>query len=160
MLWEPPKPSRDSTGISGPSLPSQGARGNPGAGCRSRASTPNWAPHTLPNPLLSVLPTASLGQPASPSSPQLCLSPGTGLCLRSKRKPEETNQGAPLPSLPHPPLRPAPGHEAAVTRPSPPDTWRLNSAADRTLPPLPSPRSLFANQDTDSVFNFAMGRVG
>ncbi|XP_017689863.1 PREDICTED: serine/threonine-protein kinase STK11 isoform X1 [Lepidothrix coronata] len=40
---------------------------------------------------------------APPSSPQLCLSPGTGLCLRSKKKPEETNQGPP--SLPAPPLR-------------------------------------------------------
>ncbi|XP_071307834.1 serine/threonine-protein kinase STK11 isoform X1 [Agelaius tricolor] len=100
------------------------------------------------------------GQPVSPSLPQLCLSPGTGLCLQSKRKPEETNQGAP-PSFP--PRTPCSGQrqdtEAAVATPSSPsDTWELNSAAARTLPP--SPRSLFANQDTDSVFNFAMGRVG
>lgn len=87
---------------------------------RSRARTPNLAPPALPNPLLSVLPTASPGpgQPASPSSPQLCLSPGTGLCLLSKRKPEETNQGAPR-SLPTPPA---------------PASARTRSCSGRTFP--------------------------
>lgn len=100
MLWEPPKPSRDSTGIPGPLFPSQGAGAEPAP--QIRHPTPSLTPFSL------FSPQRSPGQPASPSSPQLCLSPGTGLCLQSKRKPEETNQGAPLPSLPSLPAPPAP----------------------------------------------------
>lgn len=97
---------------------------------------------------------ASLRPPPRPSSASLL---GLDCACNPKGNQRKPTKEPPLPS-PRPPLRPAPGHEAAVAGPSPPDTWKLNSAAARTLPP--SPQSLFANQDTDSVFNFAMGRVG
>lgn len=96
---------------------------------------------------------ASLRPPPRPSSASLL---GLDCACNPKGNQRKPTKEPPLPS-PRPPLRPAPGHEAAVAGPSPPDTWKLNSAAARTLPP--SPQSLFANQDTDSVFNFAMGRV-
>lgn len=76
----------------------------------------------------------------------------TVLATQNPRKPTEEN----APSLPTaPPLRTAPGADGARPPPTTPDGE--TSGCEDAAPP---PQSLFANQDTDSVFNFAMGRVG
>lgn len=117
----------------------------------------------LPNPPpASVLQTASQGpgQPASPIlAPSLPLSwEWTVLAIQKETR---GNQ----------PRKPTPTFPAA---PPPCSGQRQESEADGGQTPFttsedeisgyedaaPPPQSLFANQDTDSVFNFAMGRVG
>lgn len=76
-----------------------GCRGSSGGRAASRAPR-------HPPPLCS--PPGSVpgpGQPRPPPHPALP-PPGTGLCSRSKNKPEETKQGT---RPPRPPLQPAPG---------------------------------------------------
>lgn len=157
-----------------PSYPhGTGGRGRPGAGCdlpvvtagaRSRAGacTPSLAPALpclTPPPLCS--PANSVPGPGlariAPSSPHLCLSPGSGLRLRSKKKPEETNQGnRPPPSLRPPAPNSARNQKLMVARPHLPPR-KMKSLTAKMLPLLPN-HSLPIK--TLILFNFAMGRVG
>lgn len=136
----------------------EGAPGQ-GAGAEPAPQIGHPIPSLTPFSLFSPQrPRASLRPPPHPSSASLL---GLDCACNPKGNQRKPTKEPPFPPSLHPLLWPAPGHEAAVAGPSPPDTWKLNSAAARMLPPPPPhPQSLFANQDTDSVFNFAMGRVG
>lgn len=118
---------------------------SPGLGSPGRGSPqPSWGQRGDPRPLSILHP--ALFSPQRPPSPQLCLS-GSKLCSDPKRN----RRNPPEEPTPRPPQR----QEPAAAGPEPPP---------RT-PELPPPRCCplpdhFANQDTDSGFNLAMGRVG